>query len=186
MKSVKNHEAGYGLISKTLHWLMAIMLVTLVIVGTYMVGLERSDPPRDFLYGMHKSFGALFLLLALLRVLWVSYSRGPKLPEQLAGWEKLLSKLVTGLLYLLLLAIPVSGIAISNFFGAPVTFLGLFEFPIIFEKDMQMLDTAKTIHMGLVFLSLFMIALHVAGALKHRYLDADGVDVLSWMLPVRR
>ena len=162
---------------------MAFILFALVIVGTYMAGLERTDPPRDFLYSLHKSFGALFLQMAIIRIMWVLYSRPPQLPGQLSSWEKLLSKTVIASLYMLLIAIPVSGIAISNFYGAPVSFFGLFEFPAIFNKNLQMVDTAKTLHMVLVYVSLSAVFLHVAGALKHRFFDAEDADVLHRMLP---
>ncbi|REL27944.1 cytochrome b [Thalassotalea euphylliae] len=185
MGKFSNNKSKYGSVSMFIHWLMVLMLFTLVIVGTFMVGLEREDPLKNTLYFLHKSSGALFLQLALIRIVWRFYSRPPQLPEQLATWEKVLSKLVTASLYALLILIPVSGIALSNAFGSPASFFGVFEFPLLFESDLGKVEDLKLLHMSLVYLTLFVVFLHIAGAIKHRYFDKEGADVLSRMLPSR-
>jgi cytochrome b561 len=178
-------EQGYGKFAKILHWAMAFMIIVMVIVGSYMAGLDKSDPNKMQMMGMHKSFGAIFMLLAIIRLIWSRTNNSPKLPDVLAPWEKLLSKAVTGAIYLLMIAVPFSGYAMSNLFGHPVSPFGLIDLQIIFSKNPELGMIAKESHGLLVFTLLLATFAHVAGALKHRFLDKPEADVLPRMLPIK-
>ena len=178
-------EPGYGAFAKFLHWGMAIMVIILVSVGTYMAGLDKADPNKMQMMGMHKSFGVIFMQLAIIRIIWSRINNSPKLPEVLATWEKVLSKTVTGSLYLLMLAIPFSGFAMTNLFGFPVSLFGVIDLPIIFSKNPELGMIAKQAHSLLVYGLLAALFAHIAGALKHRFLDKPEADVLPRMLPVK-
>ncbi len=185
MNTTHTNEQSYGTVAKFLHWGMALMILVLIVVGTYMAGLDKTDPSKMQIMGMHKSFGAIFMLLAILRVIWSRLNNSPKLPNELANWEKLLSKIITGSLYILMLAIPFSGYAMTNLFGYPVTPFGLVDLPILFGKNPEMGLLAKQAHVLLVYTLLAALFAHVAGALKHRYLDVPEADVLPRMLPIK-
>jgi cytochrome b561 len=185
MNTPNINEPSYGTFAKFLHWAMALMVIVLVIVGSYMAGLDKEDPSKMQIMGMHKSFGAIFMMLAIVRIIWSRMNNSPKLPTVLATWEKVLSTTVTGALYLLMLAIPFSGFAMTNLFGYPVSLFGVIDLPIIFSKNPEMGMIAKEAHGLLVFGLLLAIFAHVAGALKHRFLDAPEADVLPRMLPVK-
>lgn len=178
-------EQSYGTFAKFLHWGMALMILVLIAVGTYMAGLDKDDPSKMQIMGLHKSFGVIFMQFAILRVIWSRISHSPKLPSVLAGWERLLSKTVTGSLYLLMLAIPFSGYAMTNLFGYPVSLFGLVDLPLLFGKDPEMGLLAKQAHFLLVYTLIAALFAHVAGALKHRFLDTPEADVLPRMLPVK-
>ncbi|MEH6443682.1 MAG: cytochrome b [Oceanospirillaceae bacterium] len=178
-------EQGYGKLAKFLHWAMALMIIVLIAVGTYMTGLDKSDPSRMQIMGMHKSFGLIFMQLAILRVIWSRINNSPKLPSVLANWEQLLSHSITGSLYLLMLAIPLSGYAMTNLFGYPVRLFGLVDLPLLLSKNLEMALLAKQAHFLLVYTLIAALIAHLAGALKHRFLDSSEADVLHRMLPIK-
>jgi len=179
------NEKTYGKLAKLLHWGMALMLIVLISVGVYMVGLDKSDPSRLQLMGMHKSFGVIFMQFAIFRVIWVRYQGTPKLPEVLGTWERVLSKVVTVSLYILMLAIPFSGYAMTNLSGYPVSLFGMLDLPQLFDKNPEMAGLAKGSHVVLVYTLIIALLAHVAGAIKHRFLDAPEADVLHRMLPLK-
>ena len=181
MKSFHNDEKNYGQVSKGLHWGMALILIVLIAVGTYMTGLEDTAPQRMKLLGLHKSFGVIFMQLAILRLIWSRISRPPQLPEALKRWEVYLSRAITVGLYVLMLAIPFSGYAMTNFAGFPVSVFGLVEMPQLFAKNIEMAKLTKEAHGVLVYLLLLAVFLHIAGAIKHRFLDSADADVLPRM-----
>lgn len=185
MKIDNIEEQGYGAFAKFLHWGMALILIVLIAVGTYMAGLDKADPNKMQLMGLHKSFGAIFMLLAILRIIWSRINRAPALPTVLARWEKWLSKAITAALYLLMLAIPFSGYAMTNLFGYPINLFGLVDLPIFFNKNPALGMLAKQAHGLLVYALLVAIFAHIAGALKHRFLDKPEADVLPRMLPIK-
>jgi cytochrome b561 len=184
-KYINIKAQGYGTFAKFLHWGMALMVIVLIAVGTYMAGLDKANPSKMQLMGMHKSFGVIFMQLAILRVIWSRVNNSPKLPDVLASWEKLLSKTVTGSLYLLMLAIPFSGYAMTNLFGYPVSLFGLVDLPTLFGKNPEIALLAKQAHVILVYTLITALFAHIAGALKHRFLDKPEADVLPRMLPVK-
>lgn len=185
MKTLHNDETSYGQVSKWLHWGMALFLIVLISIGTYMTGLEDTDPQRMQIIGMHKSFGVIFMQLAILRLIWSRVSRPPQLPEALESWEIFLSRAITVALYVLMLAIPFSGYAMTNFAGFPVSPFGLVELPLLFAKNIEMAKLAKEAHGILVYLLLLAVFLHIAGAMKHRFLDGADVDVLPRMTGIK-
>lgn len=185
MNTENTTEQGYGKFAKILHWLMALMVITLLIVGSYMAGLDKEDPTKMQIMVIHKSFGSIFLMLAVIRVIWSLINNSPKLPDVLATWEKVLSKTVTGSMYVLMIAIPFSGYAMTNLFGYPVSLFGLIDLPVIFSKNHEMVSIAKEAHEILASLMMLAILAHVAGAIKHRYFDKPEADVLPRMLPVK-
>ena len=81
MMTAKIKEQGYGAFAKCLHWGMALMLIVLIAVGTYMVGLDKADPSKMQIMGLHKSFGVIFMQLAILRIIWSRINNAPALPD---------------------------------------------------------------------------------------------------------
>jgi cytochrome b561 len=178
-----NSTERYGLISRALHWLMALMILTMIAVGAYMTDLDKEDPLRLQLYTLHKEIGVTVLTLAVIRILWVLMSRPPRLPGVLQRWEVILSKATTGLLYLLMLATPVAGYLMSNAAGKPIGFFGLFDMPVFIGENHDTHEFLEELHGFLAFSILALVGLHVAGAIKHRLIDKDPeADVLKRML----
>jgi cytochrome b561 len=178
-----NSETGYGLVSKLLHWLIALVVLTLIGVGMYMTELDKDAPARAQIYGLHKAFGVTVLGLVVLRVLWLKLSSAPALPAGFKDWERILSKTVKVLLYILMLLTPVAGYLMSNAAGKPISWFGVFEMPALLTENEQWQEILGELHEVFAFSMLGLVGLHVAGALKHRFVDKDpSLDVLKRML----
>lgn len=178
-----NSAQGYGLVSKALHWLIALLILTLIGVGVYMAELDREAPVRLQLYSLHKAVGVTVLALVVLRVAWIKLSAGPRLPAGLQPWERLMSRVVKVLLYILMLLTPLAGYLMSNAAGKPINWFGMFELPALIGENSQWREILGELHELFAFSMLGLIGLHLAGALKHRFIDKDpGLDVLKRML----
>jgi cytochrome b561 len=180
---LSNTVDRYGLVSRFLHWAMALLILVMIGIGAYMTELAREDPLRAQLYSMHKAVGVTILGLAIIRILWILVSRPPVMPAALQRWEVVLAKSTVGLLYLLMLATPVAGYLMSNTGGKPVSYFGLFELPVLMGENHDLHEALEEVHGILAFTILALVVLHVAGALKHRFMDKDpDADVLKRML----
>nr|WP_321461213.1 cytochrome b/b6 domain-containing protein [uncultured Vibrio sp.] len=79
MGTIHEDEKNYGAVAKILHWGMAIIILVLIAIGTYMIGLDKTEPSKMHLTGMHKSFGVIFMQLVILRIIWSRINRsGPQ------------------------------------------------------------------------------------------------------------
>ncbi len=178
-----NSADRYGLVSRFLHWAMAIMILAMIGIGAYMADLAKEDPLRAQLVSMHKSVGVTLLGLALIRILWILVSRPPAMPAVLLRWEVILAKSTVGLLYLLMLATPVAGYLMTNTGGKPISYFNLFELPALLGENHGLHEALEEVHEILAFTILALVVLHVAGALKHRYIDMEpAADVMKRML----
>ena len=178
-----NSVDRYGLVSRFLHWAMALLILAMIGVGAYMTDLAREDPMRAQLYSLHKAVGVTLLGLALIRILWMLVSRPPVMPAALQRWEVVLARSTVGLLYLLMVATPIAGYLMTNTGGKPISYFGLFELPPLMEKNHDLHEALEEVHEILAFTILALVILHVAGAFKHRFIDKDpNADVLKRML----
>ena len=178
-----NSVNSYGVVSRFIHWSMALLILGMIGVGAYMTDLAKEDPLRAQLYSMHKAVGVTLLGLAMIRILWILVSRPPRMPAALQRWEIVLSKSTVGLLYLLMLATPIAGYLLASTGGKPVSYFGLFELPALMAKNHDLHEVLENVHGFLGYTVLTLVALHFAGALKHRFIDKDpDADVLKRML----
>ncbi|KOR32549.1 hypothetical protein TI05_06615 [Achromatium sp. WMS3] len=179
----KNSHERYGIVSKVLHWAMALMILSMIGLGVYMTGLELGDSSRFQLYSFHKSIGVTILILAIIRFFWIHISPPPKLPRALIRIEAVVAKIVQALLYVLMIATPLVGYLMSNSAGYGVNYFGMVQLPRLLGKNHAWHEIFAEAHAILAFAFLFLVALHVAGALKHRFLDKNvDADVLKRML----
>lgn len=184
---LKNSATEYGTFSKALHWLMAIIILTLTFVGIYMAGLPKETAEEKQyafqFYGLHKSFGVVALALIVLRLIWIRISPAPALPSAFAPKERVMVKALQGLLYLLMVVVPLSGYLMSNAGGHPINFFGLGELPALVGESKSLGGLAHEVHEIMGWAILVLIVLHMAGAIKHRLKDKGGeADILKRML----
>lgn len=175
----KNDQASFGKASKILHWLMAVLIIGMIGVGIYMTGLDEKDPLRAQLTGYHKATGVIVLLLALARIAWILYTPAPPLPAALKTWEKRLTKVAAVAMYVIMAALPLTGVIMSDLVDKPPSFLGLFALPDLLEKNIDSALEVLEWHETLAFTLLILVILHTAGAIKHRYFDKTDVDVIK-------
>src|SRR5215471_9977770 len=131
MTPLQNSEARYGTLAMALHWLMALLLGALVVLGLYMTRLPDVgfDTRKIGLILYHKQFGVLALMLVTLRVLWRVMNVLPHLAENLPDWQKVTARFVHLCFYALMLALPLTGWLMSSATAIPVSVLGLFTLP---------------------------------------------------------
>lgn len=178
-----NNAENYGSFSKLLHWLMAVLIVALLAVGFYMTGLDKEDPSRGQIYGMHKAFGVLTLMLLVIRIVWLRISPAPVLPAVFTAKEKRVVSSVKGVLYLLMFLMPLSGYVMSSAANRPTSFFGLFDLPMLIAENKAIAGAAHQAHEILAFVTIALIVLHVAGVMKHRLKDRNGPsDIMNRML----
>lgn len=177
----------YSAVAMLLHWLLAVLLVGLFCVGLYMADLPFS-PQRLKLYNYHKWAGIVVLTLSLLRLLWRLTHRPPELPDAvlalMPGWQRLAHHATHGLMYLLFFAVPLIGWAYSSAAGFSIVVFGVLPLPDFVAADKALAEAIKPWH-GLAAEALaVLVVLHVAAALKHQFIDRDGL--LDRMRPGRR
>jgi len=164
-----------------LHWLLAMALAVSFSVGLYMADLPFS-PQRLKLYNWHKWAGVTILALSIARLLWRLTHRPPaELP--MPAWQARASHFTHSALYLLFFAVPLVGWAYSSAAGFPVVWFGVLPLPDFVPVDKSLADAIKPWHGALAWALAALAVLHVAGALKHQFIDRDGL--LARMLPNR-
>lgn len=163
-----------------LHWIIALLIFATFPLGVYMHELPFS-PDKLRLYSYHKWIGVSIFLLAVLRVTWRSTHRPPPLPAAMPRWEKLAAGTVHYLLYALLLAVPLSGWLMSSAKGVQTVWFGVLPLPDLLAKDKELGDLLKEVHEYLNFVLLGLVLAHVGAALKHHFIEHDGI--LARMIP---
>lgn len=163
------------------HWLLALAITGSFSVGIYMSDLPFS-PMRLKLYNWHKWAGITIMALSAARLLW-RLARRPPAPLPMPAWQRHTAHVTHTALYLLFFAVPLSGWAYSSAAGFPVVVYGVLPLPDFVPVDRALAEWLKGTHKVLtITLSLFVVG-HVAGALKHQFIDRDGL--LSRMWPAR-
>ena len=163
----------YSRIAVLLHWLLALMILGSFSVGLYMADLPVS-PTRLKLYNWHKWAGVTILVLSALRLLWrLGHRPPPDLP--MPAWQAKAAHLTHGLFYALFFAVPLVGWAYSSAAGFPVVWLGVLPLPDFVPVDKPLAEILKATHGNLAFALAGLVLLHVAGAVKHQFIDRDGL-----------
>lgn len=161
------HTQQYSFAVKFMHWLMAITLISLLVVGYHMTTLE-DGPYKILVYELHKAFGALVLFFLLLRVIIMRLTQAP--PPLSSGLQLRLSQLINLAFYLLMLAMPLSGILMTQSNGQGISFFGLFELPTLVTESVALADTAHTSHEFIAYLFWLLLSIHIMSALYHHFI----------------
>jgi cytochrome b561 len=174
-------EAGWPGAVRLLHWVSAVMIITMLAVGTIMVRVDDTGIRFD-LYQSHKAFGIVVLAVTVLRLLTrlVLVPRSPAVPGP--RWQALAASAAHAALYLLVVAVTLSGWIMASATPLPITtsVFGLFDLPAIVARDLETYRLAKAWHGWLTKALLALVVLHIAAALKHHLVDRD--TVLSRMI----
>ncbi len=171
----------YTGVAIALHWLLALMIVGAFGVGLYMTSLPFS-PTRLKLYNWHKWAGVLILTLSAVRLLWRLTHRPPAdLP--MPAWQRAAAHGAHLALYALFFALPLVGWAYSSAAGFPIVLFGVLPLPDFVAVDRELAEALKPWHGRLAWALSAVVLLHVAGALKHQFIDKDGL--LNRMRPGR-
>lgn len=163
-----------------LHWLMALLLTGTFAVGLYMHELPLS-PMKLQIYSWHKWAGVSAALLLAVRFAWRLGHTPPALVAGMPRWQEIAAHGIHHLLYLLMLAVPLSGWLMSSAKGFQTVYFGVLPLPDLIGKDPELGDLLKTVHMALNFTLAGVVIAHAGAALKHHFIERD--DTLARMLP---
>lgn len=153
-----------------LHWLIALLIFVAFPLGVYMHELPLS-PDKLKLYSYHKWIGVSVFLLVAIRLGWRLTHMPPALPDGIAVWQRRASAVVHGLLYLLMIAIPLSGWLMSSAKGFQTVWFGVLPLPDLIEKNRELGELLAEVHEALNFTLLALVILHVGAALKHHFIE---------------
>jgi cytochrome b561 len=176
----RNTTRAWGAVSKTLHWLIVLLIVTQWLIA------ERADDLPNGLAKLqalawHKSFGITVLMLAIVRLVWRWLNPVPSLDGLAKPWERGLAHLSHLLLYGLIFALPLTGWMMSSARNFPVSWFKLFQLPDLVAPSDQTFHQMQDLHHLLFKVLVGVAVLHVLGALKHHVVDRN--EVLKRMLP---
>jgi cytochrome b561 len=183
----------YTRVAIILHWLIALAIFFMIGLGWYMTELPKDGPkqiafdlfdlgmyswqmsepgsPRMFYFNLHKSVGLTLFALILFRLYWRVTHTPPAMLSSYQAWER---KLATGthhFLYLLMVAIPLTGLLMSLNSKFGINWFGMHVFDGVDNKDVR--DTFEELHELGANLIIALIVVHIVGALKHHFLDKD-------------
>ena len=178
--SFRNTTRSWGSVSKLLHWLVVLLIVNQWVIAERADSLPIGIAKLQAL-AWHKSFGITILMLAVVRLAWRWMNPVPDLSADTRPWERVLAKLSHFLLYALIFAMPLSGWLMSSAKNFPVSWFRLFQLPDLVAPDERTYQLMRDLHHLLFDLLVVVAAVHVAGALKHHFIDRN--DVLKRMLP---
>ena len=178
--SFRNTTRSWGSVSKLLHWLVVLLIINQWVIAERADSLPIGIAKLQAL-AWHKSFGITILMLAVLRLAWRWVNPVPDLTADTRPWERVLAKLSHFLLYALIFAMPLSGWLMSSAKNFPVSWFRLFQLPDLVAPDERIYQLMRDLHHLLFDLLVVVAAVHVAGALKHHFIDRN--DVLKRMLP---
>lgn len=176
--SAKNTNNSYGWVAKTFHWGMF-----LIIVGQFWLGGNFKEEAYEGmgLSGIHFSIGIMILFLMLLRFAWRAKNPVPEMPEGTGKLQTLAAHTLHILFYVLLIGLPIAGIAIVQAKGGAPSLFGIITMPTIVDKAEATAELAATIHGIFAKTAFFSILLHIIIAMYHNFAKKD--NVLRRMLP---
>jgi len=186
------------MVAITLHWVIAAAILLNLGIGLWMVwAIDSSELQAGAVsaFQLHKSIGLAVLVLSLIRLAWRLLYPPPPLPVAVRGWERALAAITHWLFYGLMIGLPLSGWLYVSAqwrgaapFNIPTLWFGLFEVPHLFGLSdssaalrQQAAAISLNIHGAMALTLIFLLVLHVAAALKHHFLQHDGI--LARMLP---
>lgn len=172
--------ARYDRVHIILHWLIAVIIICMIGLGLFMVELPKQSelPPgeesvRAFYFLLHKSLGITAAMLIVLRVIWRLTHKSPPLPESIGTWQRRAAGAVHGLLYVLMIVMPITGYMQSMFSKYDTKFWGVV-LPRVAEADKGMRENFTDIHAALAFLLITLIVIHLVAVVKH-WIEGTGI-----------
>ncbi|MBS0236288.1 MAG: cytochrome b [Proteobacteria bacterium] len=169
----------YTLSMRIMHWIMAILIISLLCVGLYIANTEPHDEEWRNILLMHKSFGILALLLVMLRLAIRLGSYVPELPPQINHRDVALHNWTVFFLYVFMFVMPIAGYVMSIAHGNTVEFFGM-PLPALIEKNTQVASIAHTIHVNAWYFLIGLIVLHLAGNTKHYIVEKVNLLQRIW------
>jgi cytochrome b561 len=169
----------YGAITRTLHWLTALLVLVAFIYGPGGSEQRVYSAARDFDRQLHETLGLCVFALVLLRLVWRLVDARPE-PVPGPRWMLVAAKATHGVLYLLLFAVPLTAIAGAWLAGHPLTLLAGLDIAPRLEESHQLGRKIAEVHGWLGDVILWLAGLHAMAALYHQFVMRDGTLAAMW------
>ena len=166
-----NSLTEYGLISKVLHWLSAILLVVQIPLGFYLVDLDFGEQ-RINVENIHVIFGLTIFYIVIIRLVNKILNPTPKLNPSIFKGQVFLAKMNHILLYLAILSITISGILKKLFNGETLV---IFFKEIQINDNFELADQFYNIHIFSNYVILFLIVIHLVAVIVHKLFFKDNL-----------
>jgi cytochrome b561 len=177
---LRSTEAGWGALLRAFHWLIAALILAQGVIGLTMVQMGLT-PAKVRVFALHKSIGMTILALVLLRIAWRLGERRPADPPAMPRWQRRAARVVHLALYVLILAIPLSGWWFNSASNAPLVWFGWLNLPSLTGGyDPVWKPRALLVHQTLFWVLVALLVAHVGAALWHHFRERD--DVLRRMV----
>jgi cytochrome b561 len=159
---------------------MALLVLAMIPAGFVMIqeGLGRTLQNNLFIF--HKNVGVLLLVLIAVRIVYRALNPPPPKPAHLPAWQARAASLSHGVLYVLLVAMPVAGYVRVRAGGFPIEALDALGIPALVSKSDAVAGFAKAVHFYGAWAIAALVALHIAAALQHGLIKRDGVFSRMW------
>ncbi|OTG59165.1 cytochrome b [Acinetobacter sp. ANC 3903] len=175
---MNNTSQYYTRTAQMLHWLMAAIFIAAWGIGFYsgnFLSYEVDGSFKGQVISLHKNIATTIIFLVLIRIFWRYTHPVPALPDSMSPFMKVLAHLGHLALYIMLLALPITGCLFSWSAGHPAPVLYLFEIPRLVQEDPDLLAIVKPVHIYLSWFAGLLIIGHIAAALKHHFIDKDNI-----------
>jgi len=177
---IRNSPTDYGLVSRSVHWLLAIAIVCLIPIGWYLTQLNNESVRYWRLLELHEMLGLCVFILFLFKLGWTFISPNPDAVPGLARWEQILARVVHSFFLFAFALLPVSGYIYVASGNDPIELYRLITLPALPSLTKPTAELIYTIHSYTAYTCAALVLVHFMAALKHHF--ADGNTVLKRML----
>lgn len=174
----KNTAERFGILTKFLHWSIAILFFVEYFLVYRREYFPKDSPEKLQYILLHKSFGVLILMLALLFIVWGHVGTRPVYASA-NKLEKIIAKSVHSLLYLVMLVQPLTGILMGLVGGRDIHFFNIFTISQFAQKNEALGNILYELHVWDSYLIIGLVSLHIFAALYHHFIRKD--DILKRM-----
>ncbi len=178
---IRDTKSGYGLVTRIVHWLMAVAVIGMFVLGLWMVALNYYSPYYQTAPDIHRSVGMLLLFLLVFRFVWRLVNPKPD-DSDLTPFERTASRFVHWGFYPLLFILMVSGYLISTSDGRPIQVFDWFSVPALVH-DPGLETPAGLVHEILSYVTMAIVGVHTLAALKHHFIDHGQALKRIWSGP---
>lgn len=166
---------GYLPAARVFHWLTAALVLTMLPIGIAMANFDLGPAVEDPLYHIHRSIGALVLIITVMRLIYRLGHPAPPLPADMPELQKFAARATHWALYTFLIVQPLVGWIATSAYRAPVLFFWLFELPPIWQEDRPFSEAMFIVHRSLGVFIAVLVSVHIAAALHHHFIVRDRV-----------
>jgi cytochrome b561 len=175
-----NTRNGFGLVSIAFHWLTLLLLIAVYATMEFKDIYPKASPGREAIMMWHYMLGLTVFGITFLRIAARLAGERPQIVPEPPAWQNKLAAAVHGMLYLMLIGLPILGWLTLSAKGEPIPFFG-FELPALLSPDKDLAKQIKEVHETIASVGYAVIGLHAAAGIYHHYFVRD--NTLRLMLP---